>query len=139
MLQKNMSPSCSGSKNKPSNKPNCCFTLVSCLVYSSTMKMEAICCSESLLGFQRTIWRYIHSLRGTKLSENKSITVSVGNLLLLTSILISERYFYRENNSSVQVSLTPMGPTASVFCTYLQQLSAFPDNVQGKILEIILL
>jgi hypothetical protein len=32
---------------------------VSCLTYSSTLKMEAICSSETLVDFQRTTWRYI--------------------------------------------------------------------------------
>jgi hypothetical protein len=31
-----------------------CFTLVSCLAYSSTLKMEAICSSETPVDFQRT-------------------------------------------------------------------------------------
>jgi hypothetical protein len=35
------------------------FTLVSCSVYSWTMKMEAICSFEMSLTFQRTAWRYI--------------------------------------------------------------------------------
>jgi hypothetical protein len=35
------------------------FTLVSCLAYSSTLKMEAICCSETSVDFQWTTWRYM--------------------------------------------------------------------------------
>jgi hypothetical protein len=35
------------------------FTLVSCLAYSSILKMEAICSSETSVDFQRTIQRYI--------------------------------------------------------------------------------
>jgi hypothetical protein len=35
------------------------FTLVSCSAYSSTKKMEAICCSETSVDFQRTTRRYI--------------------------------------------------------------------------------
>jgi hypothetical protein len=35
------------------------FTLVSCTVYSSTLKMEAIFSSETSVGFQRTTWLYI--------------------------------------------------------------------------------
>jgi hypothetical protein len=35
-----------------------CFLLVSCLAYSSTLKMEAICSSEMLIGFYRTTWYY---------------------------------------------------------------------------------
>jgi hypothetical protein len=31
-----------------------CFMLVSCLVYSSTVKTEAAGCSETLIDFQRT-------------------------------------------------------------------------------------
>jgi hypothetical protein len=36
-----------------------CFSLVSCLAYPSTLKMEAICCSETSVDFQRTTPRYI--------------------------------------------------------------------------------
>jgi hypothetical protein len=35
------------------------LTLVSCLAYSSTLKMEAKCFSETLVDFQRTTRRYI--------------------------------------------------------------------------------
>jgi hypothetical protein len=38
--------------------PATCFTLVSCLVYSLTLKMEATCSSEASVGFQRTTRRY---------------------------------------------------------------------------------
>jgi hypothetical protein len=56
---RNISPPSSRSKNK-----QLCFllvfTLVSCLAYSSTLKMEATCPSETSVDFQRTTWRYIH-------------------------------------------------------------------------------
>jgi hypothetical protein len=35
------------------------FMLVSCLAYSSTLNMEAICSSENSVNFQRTTWHYI--------------------------------------------------------------------------------
>jgi hypothetical protein len=35
-----------------------CFTLISCLAYSSTLKMET-CCSKTSAGIQRTTRRYI--------------------------------------------------------------------------------
>jgi hypothetical protein len=35
-----------------------CYALVSCLAYSSTLKMEATCSSETSVEFQRTIRRY---------------------------------------------------------------------------------
>jgi hypothetical protein len=40
-----------------------CFTLLSCLSYSSTLKMEALCSSETSIEFQRTTWRYIREER----------------------------------------------------------------------------
>jgi hypothetical protein len=33
--------------------------LVPCLAYSSTLKMETICSSETSIDFHRTAWRYI--------------------------------------------------------------------------------
>jgi hypothetical protein len=60
----------SGSKNKPSKKSaseqvaSNAFTLVSCLAYSSTLKMEATS-SKTLVGFQQTTRYYI--------SENRNL------------------------------------------------------------------
>jgi hypothetical protein len=36
-----------------------CFGLVSCLSYSSTLKMEGTCSSETSVDFQLSTWRYI--------------------------------------------------------------------------------
>jgi hypothetical protein len=35
------------------------FRLISCLTYSSTVKMEAACSSETSVDFQHTTWCYI--------------------------------------------------------------------------------
>jgi hypothetical protein len=35
------------------------FLLVSCLAYSSTMKVGAICSSEMSVDFQRATWHYV--------------------------------------------------------------------------------
>jgi hypothetical protein len=40
-----------------------CFMLVSCLTYSSTLKIEAKCYSETSVGFQRTTRRCIQDDR----------------------------------------------------------------------------
>jgi hypothetical protein len=61
---RNISPPSSGSKNKPNKKPArkqvaCRALLVSCSAYPSTLKMEAICSSETSVDFQRTTRRYI--------------------------------------------------------------------------------
>jgi hypothetical protein len=64
-----LSPS-SESNDKPNRQPVrnnkkarallvACFMLVSCLAYSSTLKMEVTCSSESSVDFQRITWRYI--------------------------------------------------------------------------------
>jgi hypothetical protein len=36
-----------------------CFTLVSCLAYSLTLKKEVTCSSETSVDYQRTTWHYI--------------------------------------------------------------------------------
>jgi hypothetical protein len=59
-FQMNIWPTSSGSKNKASKL--ClplAFTMVSFSAYSSTLKMESICCSETLVDFQRIARRYI--------------------------------------------------------------------------------
>jgi hypothetical protein len=63
-LRRNMSPIYSGSNSKTSKKaslrlPDSCFKLISCLAYSSTMKIEATCSSEKSIGFKLTTRRYI--------------------------------------------------------------------------------
>jgi hypothetical protein len=57
-----------------------CFMLVSCLAYTSTLKMEVICSSETSVGFHRTTQCYNpkdrillltrHSFRHAKVKEN---------------------------------------------------------------------
>jgi hypothetical protein len=57
-----MSPPTSRSKYKLSRNPALlenCFMLVSCLAYSSTLKLEETCSSETPADFQRTTRRYI--------------------------------------------------------------------------------
>jgi hypothetical protein len=56
MFRRNISPPFSGPKNKLCLPP---FMLVSCLAYSSTLKMKAKCYFETLAYFQRTTRRYI--------------------------------------------------------------------------------
>jgi hypothetical protein len=57
-----------------------CFMLVSCLAYSSIMKMEAKCSSETSVDFQRTTRRYITeditlpNNRCENLKSNRSFT-----------------------------------------------------------------
>jgi hypothetical protein len=48
-----------GRRTSQANQYEAGTMLVSCLVYSSTLKMEAICFSETSVDFQRAIWRYI--------------------------------------------------------------------------------
>jgi hypothetical protein len=54
-----------------------CFRLVSCLAYSSTLKMDATCSSKTSVDFQRTTRCYI--------SENK--TLHKGHCSLIMSLL----------------------------------------------------
>jgi hypothetical protein len=65
-IRRNMSPLSSGSKNNPRKRPVelvTCFTLVSCLVCFSTIKMEKTCPSETSVDFQVTILLYIPEYR----------------------------------------------------------------------------
>lgn len=67
MFQRNMSSASSGPKNKPSKKTTMkqvasrTFYLqsASCMAYSLTLKMGAICSSEASVDFRWTTQRYI--------------------------------------------------------------------------------
>jgi hypothetical protein len=59
-----------------------CLMLVSCLAYSSTLKMKVTCSSEMLVDFQQTTRRYISKsiinvkYRNTQnIKENESVLV----------------------------------------------------------------
>jgi hypothetical protein len=57
-FQRNITAPSSG-KSKP-RRPACCyFLLASCLSYSLTLEMEAICSSEKLVNFYWTAWHSI--------------------------------------------------------------------------------
>jgi hypothetical protein len=44
--------------------------LVTCLAYSSTLKMEAVCCSETSVNFCWTSWCHITEYSTLKMNEN---------------------------------------------------------------------
>jgi hypothetical protein len=95
MFRRNTSPPSSGSKNKPSKKP--AWKQVASRAYSSTLKIEAICSSETSVYFQRTarhyiaqdstlhnrscenlkLWFYISSLIDEGTSNNITLTLDV--------------------------------------------------------------
>jgi hypothetical protein len=97
-----------------------CFMLVSCLAYSSTLKREVICSSETPVDFQRTTWRYIPKVRtllnhGLETSNPTSLEnnpqgsgPSTGNLLPTTEriqnnleIYNKEQYFSKYTKNCV--------------------------------------
>jgi hypothetical protein len=89
-----MSPSSSGLKNKPGKKAAFLarnqallaarFMPVSCLAYSSTLKMEATCSSGTSVDFQRTARRYIpedRTLHGHRCESLESYRLHTYSLL----------------------------------------------------------
>jgi hypothetical protein len=63
-FRKKMSPSYSRLKNKPTKSLLAtCFMLVPCFAYSSTLKMNVTCSSETLVDFQQTTRQYIPEVR----------------------------------------------------------------------------
>jgi hypothetical protein len=79
------------------------FVLVSCLVYSSIQKMEAICSSETSVVFQRTTWRYIPEDRTLRNHRCENL-----NSYLLHSTL--------QHMNVVRGQLTPWSPFWEANC-----------------------
>jgi hypothetical protein len=73
-LSENAGSSSSGMKCKNVALLVTCFTVVSCLAYSSTLKTEARCSSETSYDFQRTARHCIPDY-GTQLSEQIDLAV----------------------------------------------------------------
>jgi hypothetical protein len=63
-----------------------CFTLVSYVVYFSTLKMEATCSSETSSDFQRTTRRSIPEDRTLRIIEDGSIKEFIGFLIYFTDL-----------------------------------------------------
>jgi hypothetical protein len=60
-------------------KLNTCVVLVYCLPYSSTVKMEVMYSTETLVDCQRSIWRYILEARTLhKISHFLSLSLPFG-------------------------------------------------------------
>jgi hypothetical protein len=102
-FQMNMLLHSSGSKYKSSKKPSwepCMshvFTLVTFL--GSTLKIEAICCFETSVAFQRTTWFYIQedgTLRNHRCGSTKSYLNIYFNVLLQNAWVIYELWYLTE-------------------------------------------
>jgi hypothetical protein len=74
-----------GSQNKLCLPP--ALMLVSCSVYSSVLKMEAICCFETSVDFQRTTWHYI--TKDSTLQENLRSRKVMGYIINFYNSLLS--------------------------------------------------
>jgi hypothetical protein len=77
-------------KNKPGKKPAqalgaACITRVSCLAYSSTLKIETTCSPETSIDFQLTAMRYIPELSNT--TDVKTLNSTYCNQFPMPSIL----------------------------------------------------
>jgi hypothetical protein len=116
-----VSPPSSGSKNKPSKKPASrallatCFMLVSFLVYSSTLKTEVTCSSETPVVFQRTTWRYIPEDRTLRRSEQIKFRENLNHIINMCfnppSVLLIQQ-------SLVQSSSIHHRPASQKHCSY---------------------
>jgi hypothetical protein len=69
MFRRNVRPTSSGSKHKPSLVT--CFMLLPFLAYSLTLEMEEICSSETSVDFQRSIMLYNAADRRLHLKASK--------------------------------------------------------------------
>jgi hypothetical protein len=83
--------------------------LFSCLVYPSSWNMEAICFSETLLGFRRTTRRYIPANRTVchiTTAVRNSIATQLNSLFLLASVDFSVLRIWRRIIICVAAVLT---------------------------------
>jgi hypothetical protein len=92
-----------------------CFTLVSCLAYSSTVKMEAKCSSETSVDIQRTTRCYIpedgilHNHRCENLKYYGASSISYPR---------HKREFQRYEIYSVLLSMCTVAATVKAKCGY---------------------
>jgi hypothetical protein len=98
------------------------FTLVSCSVYSSTLKMEATWSSEASVGFQRTSRHYIPEDRTlhNHRCENLKSYISSSVLPFMFSFLFQFRiYSWSCESYSHLVGFLRqgIGPSHSIYCT----------------------
>jgi hypothetical protein len=92
-----------------------CFMLVLCMAYSSTLKKEETCPSETSFDFQRTTWRYIPEDRTLNKYNNLHVTYSfietLNPLVLLFLYLLYHcsnirLYFWSQELTSELIVLT---------------------------------
>jgi hypothetical protein len=67
------------------------FKMISCITYSSTLKMEATCSSETSVDFQPSIWRYNPEYRTLR---NHQIQIARTESRYAANVM--EKYFLKE-------------------------------------------
>jgi hypothetical protein len=77
-----------GTQHEVGSKLAACFMLVSCLTYSSTLKMDAICSSETCVEFHRTTRHYIPE--GRTLFYKHSVSLFNGAVSAVIIIVASQ-------------------------------------------------
>jgi hypothetical protein len=81
-----------------------CFMLVSCLAYSSTLKMEMTCSSEASVGFQQPTQRYIPDVRTLHPNSWCLIYSSISQTIEEIKVLYSKGYTCLTANSVLHYS-----------------------------------
>jgi hypothetical protein len=116
---RNTSPPFSGLKSKPSKQA---ASKVSCLAYSSTLKME-VTCSETLAVFQWTTWHYIPENRTL---WNKYFHISIHSFKFQFCIII---YIIRSLGDGLQ-NITNVWSTLIIiyYTFYFQQYQLIYRN-----------
>jgi hypothetical protein len=94
-FQRNILPSFLALKNKTSKEPlrskqEAELELVLCFVYSSTLKMEAACFSETSVYFQQARWRYVPEYRTARkvMCLTFVLKMNIQQFLLLLFLLL---------------------------------------------------
>jgi hypothetical protein len=108
-----------------------CFMLVSCLVCSSTLKMETTCSSKTSVDVHRTIRRYIpehRTLPSNRCKNLKSMRLDIASSCKMTHIQLSEKHYSVWELRFLRLRILRFRSSGTWCCTFVERHKRFGGN-----------